>query len=316
MIRRRWPLEIFGSDHAIGQNIIGVGSDGVAVGVCGQGIKVSGNGTDILDNTIVRSRTGFEDTGGNALDGAILASDSSPTFGRITVRGNIVDRGPGRIYVFGPLIPQALRLFRPARITGINGTVVTGGNGVNQAGSVSACPNCIVDFYRDNLDDVGETLVHLGSTTANAAGDFTFTLSQPLAGGQGIRTSSTSASSGVIGTLGAGTTSSFSGLYQSAISVTIEGPSTGDEDDFYTFTVRVTPAETATPITYALTVTDYTPTTEAFDSSAISINLKWTEPGLKIVTVTVTTGLATVTATHQIQIGAPSLKLFLPIIER
>jgi hypothetical protein len=309
-------IEIFGADHRIEENLIGVSSDGVAVGVCGQGIKVSGSGTLILDNTIVRSRTGFQDTGGNALDGAILASDSSPGFGRITVRGNIVDRGPGRIYVFGPQIPQALRLFRPARITGIAGALVTGGNGVNPAGAVSECPNCVIDFYRDNLDAVGETLAHLGSTTADANGAFTITLTQPLAAGQAIRTSSTTASPGVIGALGAGTTSTFSGLYQRPITVTIEGPGTGDEAESYNFTVRVTPLQTATPITYMLTVTDYNSSTQALDSTVVASSLQWATPGLKTVAVTVNTGLAVASASHQIQIGALTSKIFLPIMSR
>ncbi len=306
-------MEIFGSSHTIEANIIGVDSAGSKVGVCGQGIKVSGSGTDIVDNTIVRSRTGFEDTSGNALDGAILASDSSPLFGQITVRGNIVEDGPGQIYVFGPQIPMSLRNFRPARITAINGTELTGTNGNDKDGLISACPNCVIDVYLDDLDNTGETLVHLGSTTADANGDFTFTMSQPLAEGQGIRTSSTTASSGVIGTLGAGTTSRFSGLYLLEVDVAITGPAAGDEDETYQFQIAVTPAEMAIPISYTIAATDYNTSVVVLDSAQAVDNLNW-DPRLKTIHITVDTDLATDTVTHQIQIGAPTLEVFLPLV--
>lgn len=312
-------LEIFGSTHTIEGNIIGVDSAGAQVGVCGQGIKVSGNGTQIVDNTIIRSRTGFEDTSGMALDGAILASDSSPLFGQITVRGNIVIDGPGQIYVFGPQIPMALRQFRPARITAINGTQLTGMNGIDKDGNVSACPNCIIDFYLDDLDDTGETLVYLGSTTADANGNFTFNMSQPLGAGEGIRTSSTTTSSGVIGTLGAGTTSRFSGLYLPDVEVAITGPTVGSESQTYQFQIQVTPAETALPISYTIAATDYSPGVAVLDTTQAVSTLSWAAPGLKTIEITVDTGLTTDTVTYEIQIGEPApllQELFLPLVIR
>ncbi len=197
-------IEIFGANHTVQDNVIGVDSAGSAVGVCGQGIKVSGSGTQILDNTIVRSRIGFEDI----VPTAILASDTSPSFGQITVRRNIVESGPGRVYAFGPGIPQALQTFAPARITAIDGTSVTGGSGAG-----SPCPGCLIDLYSDDADDVEEALAHLGQATADGSGQFAITLSQPLAPGTGLRTSSTTAAAGVIGTFGAGTTTKLSALY-------------------------------------------------------------------------------------------------------
>ena len=312
-------LEIFGSSHTIEDNIIGVDSAGSPVGVCGQGIKVSGSGTQIVDNIIVRSRTGFEDTSGNALNGAILASDSSPLFGQITVRGNIVEDGPGQIYVFGPSIPMALRQFRPARITAIEGTELTGTNGNDKDGNVSECPNCIIDFYLDDLDNTGETLVHLGSTTADANGDFTFSMSQPLASNEAVRTSSTTTSSGVIGTLGSGTTSGFSGLYLLQTDVVMTGPTTGDEDETYQFQVGVIPAETAIPISYTIAATDYQTGVVVLDSTSAVSSLRWTTPGLKTIEITVDTGLATDTVTYQIQIGEPAppmQAIYLPLVTR
>ena len=168
----------------------------------------------------------------------------------------------------------------------INGTVVTGTNGINQVGDVSECPNCTIDFYSDDLDNVGETLSYLGSTTANGSGSFAFTLSQPLASGQGIRTSSTTASSGVIGTLvpappatsPASTSAPFPSPSKGLPQATRMMP-TG-------FTVRVNPRRTATPITYELTITDYNSATQVIDSSVIASNLKWTKPGLKTLTLT------------------------------
>jgi hypothetical protein len=198
-------IEIFGTGHTISDNIIGVDSAGTKVGVCGQGIKVSGSNTQIVDNTITRSRTGFED----AEETAILASDTSPTFGQITVRRNLVEAGPGEIYAFGAGIPAVLRQFRPAEITSINGLEVRGGNGPG-----SPCPGCLIDFYLDNNDDVDEALSYLGSTVAAANGTFTFTLPAALAPGTGIRTSSTTQSAGVIGNYLAGTTTEFSPLYE------------------------------------------------------------------------------------------------------
>jgi hypothetical protein len=79
-----------------------------------------GNGTQILDNVIVGSRGSFEDV----VPTAILANDSSPTFGRISVRRNLVGSSPGGIFEFGPGVPTLLRNYVPAKITTINGTNV------------------------------------------------------------------------------------------------------------------------------------------------------------------------------------------------
>ncbi len=203
-------LEIFGTGHTISENIIGVDSAGSKVGVCGQGIKVSGSNTQIIDNTITRSRIGFEDSE----PAAILASDTSPTFGQITVQRNLVEAGPGEIYAFGAGIPAILRQFNPAEITAIDGLEVRGGNGAG-----SPCPGCRIDFYLDNNDEIAETLSYLGNTTADSNGNFTFTLAAELAPGTGIRTSSTTQSAGIIGNYLAGTTTEFSPLYEQINSV-------------------------------------------------------------------------------------------------
>lgn len=158
-----------------------------------------------MDNTITGSRTGFEDSE----LAAILASDTSPQFGQITVRRNLIEAGPGEIYTFGAGIPAVLRQFNPAEITSIDGLEVRGGNGAG-----SPCPGCVIDFYLDDNDTVAEALSYLGSATADSNGNFSFTLAAELAPGTGIRTSSTTPSAGVIGSYGAGTTTEFSPLYE------------------------------------------------------------------------------------------------------
>ncbi|MBI1297725.1 hypothetical protein GC175_22545 [bacterium] len=310
-------LSITGNNHMVDGNFIGLDHEESAIGVCGQAIEISGNGTKVLNNTIVHSRSGFADTAGNALNSAILADDSSADFGAITVRANIVDSGPGDVYAFGPLTAAALREFVPARIIGITDTQVTGGNGMDAVGNVSACPNCIVDLYVDDVDEIGETLAHLGSARADASGAFTFTLPQPLTANQAIRTASTTTAAGVIGNLGAGTTTAFSGLfYLGDVSVEIGGPIEGEVGEFLRFTIKVTPVELATPLTLSISSTDNTPLIGAVDTTTGLVTLRWMTPGVKTLTVNVDSPLATATGMHQIEITGPRPPLYLPNVSR
>lgn len=310
-------LTIAGSNHLVDGNVIGVDSEESAIGVCGQAIEISGNGTQVQNNTIVHSRSGFADTVGNALNSAILANDPSADFGAITVRANIVDSGPGDVYTFGPLTATTLRNFVPARIAAITETLVTGGNGMNAAGTVSACPNCIVDFYVDDVDEIGETLAHLGSTTADVSGAFTFTLPQPLTANQAVRTASTTTSAGVIGNLGAGTTSAFSGLfYLGDSSVEIAGPTQGQVGEFLTFTVKVTPVELATPLTLSISSTDNNSLISPVDTTTSLVTLRWAAPGVKTITINADSPLSTAAGTHQIEIMGRIPSLYLPNVSR
>ncbi|MBX3050785.1 MAG: hypothetical protein KF753_04885 [Caldilineaceae bacterium] len=311
-------LEIFGRDHTIQGNIIGIGTDNTRSGVCGQGIKVSGQGTNILDNLIARSRTGFESNQGDMLDGAILYSDNRFSPGGITVRSNLVFEGPGNIYVFGPEVLQALRLFRPARITSIEGTTISGGNGIDTDGNESHCPNCIIDFYLDNQDDKGDALAHIGSTVADANGKFTHTLTNPIATNQGIRTSSTTQSADIIGTLAMSTTTKFSGLYTKNASLEIQGPITGTAETNIPFTFRITPFSLATPVTYTINTTDFSQSVQTVDLTAPSLNIRWVSNGEKTITVSADNGLVVITDTHTIQIGEvdTSKKVYLPLMTK
>jgi len=316
-------IEALGNTHEISGNIIGVDKANKEVGVCGQGIKVAGNGTQILDNQIVRSRAGFEDDE----ESAILSSDSSPTFGSVTVRGNIVKDGPGKVYAFGPGIPEVLRVFKPAKVTSINGVTVQGGSG-----DASPCPNCIIDFYLDDGDTVAEALSHLGSVVANGSGNFTFTLPQTLAAGQGIRTMSTSQQSGVIAGKGAGTTTQTSILYTPVVpiaSVTIGGPTTGMTNTSYEFTIAVGPANVTLPLNYLISATGYQPQSIA-NSTALALEgpYSWSTPGVKTIEVRVENAGGVMTRSHQITISAPtggtptpvppssSGKIFIPVVSR
>ena len=303
-------IEIFGANHQITNNVIGLDSVGSSVGVCGQAIKVSGSGTQILDNTIVQSRIGFEDI----VPTAILASDTSPLFGQITVRRNLVDSGPGNIYAFGPGIPKALQEFLPARITQINGTSVVGTNGVG-----SACPGCLIDLYSDDSDDIGETLSYLGSVSAASNGAFNFTLSQPLAAGVGIRTSSTTPSAGIIGNFGAGTTTQFSKLYLPMNDVAIAGPLTGTAGISYTFTITVSPVSATTPFSYTIKATDIATQTLVSSADVLNARYQWVAPGVKQIDVVVQNELGTVTTAHTITlVAAPSTSknIYLPLVIR
>lgn len=301
-------IEIFGADHEVRGNVIGVDSTNRRVGVCGQGIKVSGSGTRILNNIIVGSRTGFED----GEPTAILASDTSPLFGQITVRGNLIESGPGKIYEFGPGIPTVLRAFNPAKFTNISGTTLTGGSGDN-----SPCPGCLIDFYRDDSDEIGEALEHLGSVLADNNGNFTITLTQTLPSGVGVRTSSTSQAAGVIGSYGAGTTTRFSKLYLPIESVSITGPTTGTVGSSYAFTITVNPAGATIPVDYTIVATDATTQTLTSNSPVIVATYTWPAAGTKTLAVTVKNELGAVTATHQLVLtgettGTPTI--YLPLV--
>ena len=306
-------IEIFGTNQLIQNNVIGIDSAGSQVGVCGQGIKVAGNGTQILDNIIVGSRIGFEDV----VPTAILANDSSPTFGRISVRRNLVGSSPGGIFEFGPGVPALLRNYAPAKITTINGTNVAG-----SAGDNSPCANCLIDFYSDDTDGNAEALRYLGNTTADSTGNFSFAMTQTLPSGVGIRTSSTSQSAGIIGSYGAGTTTRVSKLYLPMSSVVISGPLTGTVGITYTFTITVSPLGATTPLSYTLNASDYNPGTFVRDTHVLTFPLRWTTAGEKSIDIEVKNELGSVVDTHKITIaavnngGGSSGKIYLPLITK
>jgi hypothetical protein len=304
-------IEVFGNNHQIKDNVIGVDSAGKEYGVCGQGILASGNGTQIVDNVIVRSKTGFEGTSGDTLNAAILASDSSPTFGRISVRRNTIKDGPGKVYTFGPGIPTALKEFYPSSIKQINGVNVIGSNGYQ-----SHCPNCIVDLYQDDADDNQEALSYVGTTTADAAGNFTYTLGAPLPAGTVLRTMSTVQGAGVIGNLGSGTTTRMSAAAQPVSGVTITGLITGTSNQPNVYTFTVLPIAHALPLTVTIGGTDFTSSTTVTTFGAFTSNFRWTSNGAKVVRVLVINEMGSASATFNVQIGPAGRKVYVPMVRK
>jgi hypothetical protein len=211
-------LVVFGALHTIQHNIIGQDINGTSHGVCGQGIKFStqtnvtnpqNNGHLVFENLIDSSRNGFENT-----TGAMLWSDTSNQAfrdGGNTVRGNIVINGPEKYFELGPMLAADIRTFEPAVVDSVNGLDVSGSSHLsNVFGAPSPCPGCLIDLYLDDGDDHEEALQHLGAVMADGNGDFTFTLSAPLADGFGIRTTSTAMANDVIPNTWAGQTSKMS----------------------------------------------------------------------------------------------------------
>ncbi|MCB0112806.1 MAG: hypothetical protein KDD84_01895, partial [Caldilineaceae bacterium] len=274
--------------------------------VCGQGIKVSDTGTDILDNTIVASKQDSED----AEKAAIITTGSTSG---VTVRGNIVEDSPEHIYEFaGTQVPQALRTFKPARITGIDGVNISGASGEG-----SPCPNCIVDLYRDDADLLDEALEYLGSATADAQGNFTFTLSSPLQSGFGLRTMSTTQSLNVIPGLGSTTTTKNSVLYLPVSAVTVTLPTTGTVGMSVPVTLTVAPLAAGASLTYTIEATGIEDVTGAVgEDGTASTTLTWDGAGAKTVNVTVRNEFSSAVESTQITIVQGESKIFLPGVRR
>jgi hypothetical protein len=194
-------------DCLIRQNKIGLDGQNHEIGVCGQGIDISNTEkVSIQSNTLV-------DTYFAAIfiNGAL--SDAN------TLRGNVIRRstpwttppgatkGDDAILRYSGL-PDAFEFFNPAKVTSVIGTAVTG-----TAGTGNPCPNCVIELFLDDNDGIGEALQSLGTATANASGNWNFTLAAPLASGYGIRTTSTTATFGTISNMNAGTTAGLSVIY-------------------------------------------------------------------------------------------------------
>jgi len=202
-------MDVIGSGHVIENNVIGLDAQDTVVGVCGRGLDFGGgpHGMLVRDNTIVE--TGLS---------AILMNSSS--LNGNTLRSNIIRRAtewppaqgmnpfPEDAIAYGPFVPDALRTFTPAQVTEISGTVIQGTSGAG-----SPCPTCTVELFLDDKDSVTEALRSLGVVTADANGDWSFTLTASLESGQGLRTMSTVPDSFTIIGLDAGTTSNLSVLY-------------------------------------------------------------------------------------------------------
>ena len=205
-------IRMSGQNHIIRNNRIGLDINDNEIGVCGRGIYLQ-SGTkfnEITGNQIVQP-------GLSAI--SLNDSPSVSTSDANTLRGNVIKRDtpwgqidgnsePENAIQLGPGIHTAFREFKPAQVTAIDDVTVQGTAGAN-----SPCPNCIVELFLDDTDGIVEALISLAVVTADAQGNWTATLSAPLADGHGIRTTSTTTQHNTISGMSAGTTTGLSQLY-------------------------------------------------------------------------------------------------------
>jgi hypothetical protein len=326
-------MEISGNGHTITGNVIGRDAANNNVGVCGQGMLLQGTAHLVEFNTIVHSRNGFEPIDdGTDFDTAILTQSFATGSGKwITVRKNTVidaDQAthPDHVYRFAsPGVPIELRKFNPAKVTSISGTSVSGTRGDDAVlpGNIiisAACPNCQIYLYADDLDGRIEAHEFLGEATADASGNWSATLSRPLAANEGLRTQSMANQNNVIYNFGAGTTSKLSDtLYlppQAPSGVTITGPAVGVTGTQYSFAITVNPADVSLPIDFQITG-DLTPINATLNDNEAVLTVTWNSAGSKSFTVRADNGVGSpVTATHNIVISEAGYSLYLPMIIR
>jgi hypothetical protein len=213
-------IRMGGSYHVIRNNRIGRDAADTEIGVCGRGIYLL-SGTkfnEITNNQIIRpglSAISLNDTP------TVSTSDAN------TLRRNVITKvtpwgeiegnaSPEDAIQMSKNLPVAFRSFRPARITQIAGTSISGTSGVG-----SLCPNCIIEVFLDNTDTITEARQSLAVVTAAANGTWSATLSAPLTASQGLRTTSTTAQNNTIAGMSAGTTTGLSELYTANYSVYI-----------------------------------------------------------------------------------------------
>jgi len=212
-------VRVTGTGHLIQNNQIGVDVLMNEVGVCGRGIYLSDSPKEVqlFNNTIVES-------------GLSAISLNGILYDENTLRTNLIkkssawpevegDPEPENAIQVGPSMTEAFRNFLPAKVTEIDGTSVSG-----TSGNSSSCPNCVVEIFLDDTDNIIETLQSLVIVTAGANGNWSATLPFELSSGQGLRTTSTTAQYNTIPGMSAGTTTQLSELYTSASSGTIYLP--------------------------------------------------------------------------------------------
>jgi CSLREA domain-containing protein len=221
-------LAIYGGDHLVQNNLIGVDALGQDAGVCGVGLRLKADYTRYISNTISQS-------GIYALYQAGTRYDSNSR----TLQGNVV-WDSDTLLEFDPGIPEDFQNFSPAHVTDITvGAGDTSVSGVN--GADSPCPYCQVEVFTDDLDETPELLESLAVVTADANGDWSANLGRELTLDEGLRTVVTAQDYGVIEEYyEAGSTSRYSELYAQPGST----PPDPEPDP------APVPARAAPPITY------------------------------------------------------------------
>jgi hypothetical protein len=205
-------IRMSGDNHIIRGNKLGLDVGNNEIGVCGRGIYLLGSTKFnlVANNWIVEpglSAISLNDSPVvSTTDATTLRSNvikSSSAWGQI--EGN---SSPEDAIQVTKSMPLAFRNFKPARVTNISGVTVNGTHGDG-----SPCPNCVIEIFLDDTDTVNEALSSLAVVTASASGTWTATLPAPLAAGQALRTTSTTAQYNTIAGMSAGTTTGLSGLY-------------------------------------------------------------------------------------------------------
>lgn len=201
-------IRVSGQRHEITDNVIGGDLDDETIGVCGRGIYLTDSPKNLLvqKNQIIDPQLSAISLNGSLYDGTTLRTNMITK----TSPWPQVDDNPEPedAIQLGPGLPAAFREFQPARVTTIDETSVEG-----TSGNDSPCPNCVIELFLDDADGIVQALSSLAVVTADAGGNWTAVLSQPLDDGQGIRTTSTTAQYNTIPNISAGTTTGLSQLY-------------------------------------------------------------------------------------------------------
>ena len=215
-------IRVEGDYYDVSRNKIGVDGNGKHVFVCGRGILLLGANTPeftlVSENTIVNPGMSGISVNGKLTDGNTLTKNVIIQGGGWPQNENDLKPEPESAIQMGPEVPDALAQFVPAQVTKIDGKKVTG-----TAGAGSPCPNCIIQVFLDDTDNVTEAKEYLTKATAKPNGTWTATLPAALKDGEGLRTTSTTTANGVIPGMSKGTSTKLSegskGLYTEAKSV-------------------------------------------------------------------------------------------------
>ncbi len=205
-------IRVSGDHHIIRGNKIGLDVNNKEIGVCGRGIYLLGGSkfNQLNSNQIVQpglSAISLNDT-------PVVSTTDANTFRTNTIKKNTPwgeiegNNSPEDAIQITKSLPDDFRNFKPATVTGIVGTTVTGTHGAN-----SPCPNCIIELFLDDRDPITEALQSLAVVNADANGNWSATLASPLLDGQGIRTTSTTTKPNTIPGFSMGTTTGLSERY-------------------------------------------------------------------------------------------------------
>ncbi len=236
-------LSVYGRDHLVQNNLIGVDALGQDAGVCGNGLRLNSDFTRFISNTI--SQSGIY---------ALYQSGTRYNSNARTLQGNRVWDSE-TLLEFDPGIPEPFQIFTPSKVTDITvgggDTTVSGVNGEN-----APCPYCQVELFTDDLDETPELVESVAIVTADENGDWSVNLGRELAITEGLRTVITPWDYGIIEEFyEAGSTSRYSELYTQAGSTPPDPepePTPVPPRDAPPITYTTPPTE---PVSYAMVVT-------------------------------------------------------------